>query len=77
MNKRVKNDKVEGYLENKESSWGRVTQQGTENNDSDPVCLKISSGEQRIHGASPLVSQIITLLNSLSPPSLKHCILMS
>jgi hypothetical protein len=36
-----------------------------------------SREERRTQGESPLVSQIITLLNSLSPPSLKHCILMS
>lgn len=36
---------------------------------------------QRVSGffvlSSPLVSQIMTLLYSLSPPSLKHCILIS
>lgn len=57
----------------KESSWGRDTQQGAHNGDF------AENDERRAEnpGESPLVSQIITLLNSLSPPSLKHCILMS
>lgn len=43
--------------------------------ESDLALLCWSSKQERRD--SPLVSQIITLLNSLAPPSLKHCILMS
>lgn len=45
------------------------------------TCLDRLEVCQRASGffvlSSPLVSQIMTLLYSLSPPSLKHCILIS